>query len=62
MAKVTVVTITVHHDRMTREENRLFDTFVSPEYLVIDGSVAHVHLIEALVSKQAEVTLEIREV
>ena len=44
----TVITITVYHDRMTREENRLFDQFVSPATLRIPGYGAQSALMEVL--------------
>jgi hypothetical protein len=47
----TVITITVYHDRLTKEENRLFDQFVSPATLRIPGYGAQSALMEVLGSK-----------
>lgn len=56
---ITRITIDVDHARMTREENKLFDRFVSAETLKLPGMGAQSMLMEALTKDQAEIKLEV---
>ena len=61
MTKVTRITIDVCHDRMTAEENKLFDRFVGAETLKLPNMGAQSILMEALQNGRADVKLEVKQ-
>lgn len=56
---ITRITIDVHHDRMTKEQRKLFETFVGADTLKLPGMGAQSELCEALIRGDAEVKLEV---
>lgn len=58
---ITRITIDVHHDRMTEEDNKLFDRFVNEAGLKILAMDAQTILIECLSNGQADVKLEVKQ-
>lgn len=61
MAKITRITIDVCHDRMTEEDNKLFDRFVGAETLKLPNMGAQSILMEALQNGRADVKLEVKQ-
>lgn len=58
---ITRITIDVHHDRMTAEENKLFDMLVGAETLKLPNMGAQSILMEALQNGRADVKLEVKQ-